>query len=90
MKKLRKFLTDEELNDIASKYNPVTDTDIFNLLFTTRTLRAQVDKGNEELQLLTIVRGLQDAIHEHGPITRDYVSSAAKRIRGRMRGIKEP
>lgn len=40
----------------------------------------------EEKRLLKLINGaLKDTINNHGPITKDYISSASKRIYGNMK-----
>lgn len=88
--KLRKFLEEADLNEIAQR-RVKEDEDIFNLIFTVRVLRGKYDKDKdkEQAHLLTIIRGLQDYLYAHGrPITKENAASAAKRVVGRLRGIK--
>jgi hypothetical protein len=37
-----------------------------------------------------VIAGLKAAINDHGPITREFITSAAKRIVGHLRGTDQP
>lgn len=80
----RRFLEDDDLNEIAKRRANDGDADVFDLIFTIRKLRREP----AAVMMRLIALGLQDAIHAHGPITRESVSSAAKRVYGRLRGIR--
>lgn len=88
----RRYLEDSEVNEIARR-TPRDSSDTFDLIFTVRKMRrelevAQGTRNPTELMMKTICLGIQDAIVVHGPITKEWVSSAAKRVYGRLRGIK--
>lgn len=84
MRVKRKFLEEADVNEIARRRAVEGDPDLFDLIFTIRRLRREP----QAVAMKTIVLGLQDAIHAHGAITKDWVSSAAKRVYGRMRGVR--
>jgi hypothetical protein len=44
---------------------------------------------NDEMSK-AVIAGLKAAINDHGPITREFITSAAKRIVGRLRGTDQP
>lgn len=80
----RRFLEEDDLNEIASRHVADVESDVFDLIFTVRNLRRQPST----VMMRPIVYGLRDAITAHGPITKGSISSAAKRVYGRLRGIR--
>lgn len=80
----RKFLEEPDVNEIARRRSLDGDSDVYDLIFTIRKMRREP----QEAAMRTIVLGLQDAIHAHGDITKEWVSSAAKRVYGRLRGVR--
>jgi hypothetical protein len=84
MSATRRFLEEEDVNEIAQRRAVDADPDVYDLIFTIRKTRREPTNA----MMRPIVWGLQDAIHAHGPITRESVSSAAKRVYGRLRGIR--
>lgn len=82
----RRFLEEAEVNEIAQRRSRAgdMDQDVFDLIFTVRSLRRE----SGDAQMRIIVLGIQDAIKAHGPITKESVTSAAKRVYGRLRGIR--
>lgn len=88
----RRLLTAEEINEIAQRHDPSED-DIFDLIFTARSLQKEIDDlcGDDPIQerlIRTVMYGLDHAIRDHGPITREWRFSAAKRIYSRIRGTR--
>lgn len=83
-KVVRRFLEEPDVNEIAKRRALEGDSDVFDLIFTIRKMRREPTNAT----MRTIVLGLQDAIHAHGAITSEWVSSAAKRVYGRMRGVR--
>lgn len=83
-KPLRRFLEEDDLNEIALRRAADADPDVFDLIFTVRKLRREPHSA----AVKPIVFGLQDAIKAHGPITKEHIGSAAKRVFGRLRGIR--
>lgn len=80
----RRFLEEDDLNEIALRRASDADADVFDLIFTVRKMRREPTA----VMMRPIFLGLQDAIYAHGPITREWIGSAAKRVYGRLRGIK--
>lgn len=80
----RRFLEEYDLNEIALRRATDNDADVFDLIFTIRKLRREPS----DVRVRLIVLGIKDAIAVHGPITKESVSSAAKRVYGRLRGIR--
>lgn len=87
----RKFLTPDEVNEIAKRAGG--NSDVYDLVFTVRSLYQENLELRGSLPLdsglmSTVSHGLLHALRDHGPITRENLASAAKRICGRLQGTK--